>query len=185
MSILTGVFGLSTIILLGLVFFLSGCTAPKVEHYKEQTPALDIREYFNGKLMAYGTIKDYSGEVVSRFTANIDASWEGNVGTLKEKFVFEDGHEEERNWTLTMQDNVNFIGKAHDVVGEAIGKQLGNSLNMKYTLKRSVNGGSPMNFAMDDWMYLIDDTHLVNQTSMRKFGIEVANLTIGFYKVSE
>lgn len=183
MSILTTLFGASTIILLGLVFMLSGCASPKVEHYKDQTPALDIREYFDGKLVAYGTIHDYTGEVVSRFTADIDASWEGNVGTLNEKFVFDDGTEEVRNWTLTMKDDENFIGTAHDVVGEAIGKQQGNSLQMKYTLKRSVNGNKPMDFSMDDWMYLVDDKHLINRTSMRKFGIKVAELVIGFHKV--
>lgn len=168
----------------GSITLLTGCAAPGVESYKGETPKLDIREYLNGKLKAFGTIQDFTGKTVSRFTVDIDASWDGNVGTLKEDFVFASGETEERTWTLTMQDDHHFTGQAHDVIGTAKGKQYGNSLNMHYTLEREINGRN-MHFSMDDWMFLVNENYLINKTKMKKIGIPVATLTIGFHKVDE
>lgn len=176
----------AVILLMGAALFvLTGCAAPNVSSYADTKPKLDIREYFNGKLKAYGTIQDFTGEVVSRFTADITGSWEGNVGTLDEQFVFDDGKTEERIWTLSVADDgVHFTGTAHDVIGEAKGEQHGHALNMTYTLRRTINGRE-LDFSMDDWMYRIDEDTLINKTSMKKFGITVATLTIGFHRVDE
>ncbi|MBA4274316.1 MAG: DUF3833 domain-containing protein [Alphaproteobacteria bacterium] len=166
---------------LGAILSLSACSGPSVEAYAEKKPKLDIREYLNGKLKAFGIIEDYSGEVISSFTVDMEASWEGNKGTLKEDFLFEDGKKEQRIWTINVSDDGKIVGAAHDVVGESKGKQRGNAFNMAYTLKREVNGRM-LEFSMDDWMFMVDDKHLINKTRMKKFGITVAKLTIGFYK---
>ncbi|WP_155412871.1 DUF3833 family protein, partial [Yersinia frederiksenii] len=44
------------------------------------------------------------------------------------------------------------------------------------------NGSIKLHF--DDWLYRQDDTHLFNQTSLRKFGVEVAKVTLFFEKKS-
>jgi len=51
-----------------LIGFLSACASPKVTDYASQKPTLDLSEYFNGTLDAYGIFTDRSGEVVKRFT---------------------------------------------------------------------------------------------------------------------
>ncbi len=175
------IFGATIAFLMGSVFALSACSGPDVAAYKEVKPKLDIREYLNGKLRAFGIIEDYSGKVVNHFTVDLTGEWKGNVGTLTEHFVFDDGKKEERIWTITVDEKGGIVGTAHDIVGQSKGKQSGNAFNMTYTLKREVNGRT-MEFSMDDWMYLVDEKHLINKTSMKKFGITVARLTIGFYK---
>lgn len=181
MTFASYIFGATIAFLLGALFSLSACSGPKVEEYAEVKPKLDIREYLNGKLKAFGIIEDYSGKVVSHFTVDMIGTWEGNTGTLKEDFVFDDGKKEQRVWTITIDDEGNITGSAHDVIGKSVGKQRGNAFNMTYTLRREVNGRT-MDFSMDDWMYLVDNKHLINKTRMKKFGITVAKLTIGFYK---
>jgi hypothetical protein len=105
------------------------------------------------------------------------------MGTLDEKFVFDDGRTDERIWTITVdEDGHHFTGTAADVIGEAKGKQYGNTLNMKYTL-RIPRGDSTIDLAMDDWMYLIEGDKLLNLTTMKKFGLTVGKLTIMFEKV--
>ena len=47
---------------------LTGCAGPQVTDYAKQTPLLDLRQYFNGTLDAYGVFLDRSGKVVRRFT---------------------------------------------------------------------------------------------------------------------
>jgi len=34
----------------------------------------------------------------------------------------------------------------------------------------------------DDWMYLISERVLINRASMSKFGIELGEVTLSFYK---
>jgi len=166
----------------GLLLSVTGCASPGIEAYKNNGPTVDIREYFNGDLVAYGTVQDFTGKVLSRFTAKIHGSWQGNQGTLNEHFLFDDGKTEQRLWSFTLNDDGSFKGTAHDVIGEAKGRQLGNAIFMDYTLKRTIDGRE-MEFTMDDRLYLIDNTYLMNQTKMKKFGITVAELNIGFHKV--
>ncbi|MBN66395.1 MAG: hypothetical protein CMM94_02360 [Rickettsiales bacterium] len=155
--------------------------APSVEDYADATPTLDIREFFDGELVAFGVIQDFTGEAVSHFTADVTGSWDGNKGVLDERFVFDDGSTETRIWHLDVEDAHNFTGTAGDVIGTAEGKQYGNALNMQYTLERE-RDGSAMTFTMDDWMYRVSDNYLINRTAMYKYGIHVADITIGFHK---
>lgn len=167
---------------LGLLLSVSGCASPKIDAYRDASPKVDIREYFNGKLIAVGTIQDYSGKVISRFTADIVGNFTKASGTMNEEFTFDDGTKETRNWTFEINPDGTFTGTAHDVIGKATGAQAGNAIFMNYTLRRKVDGRE-LDFSMDDRLYLVNDTYLMNQTKMRKFGITVAELNIAFHKV--
>ncbi len=83
-----------------------------MDQYADTSPALDLKEFFNGELMAYGMLENRSGVMTRRFTATIDASWEGNQGTLVEEFLFDDGEIQYRTWTLTDLGNNNYQGVA-------------------------------------------------------------------------
>jgi hypothetical protein len=167
---------------LGVVLSMTGCASPSITAYRDNKPTVDIREYFNGNLVAFGTVQDFSGKVVSRFTATITGKFDKTSGTLDENFTFDDGTTERRLWSFKIALDGSFVGTAHDVIGEAKGKQKGNAIFMEYVLKRTIDG-SEMTFTMDDRLYQIDDTYLMNQTKMKKFGITVAELNIGFHKV--
>lgn len=164
------------------MFLLGGCSGYTPEDYKDQTPTLDLRQFLNGKLEAWGVLYDYTGKVDRRFYVLMEGSWEGNTGTLKEWFTYSDGRKDERIWTVTYSDDHHFIGTAHDVIGEAEGSQFGNAVNMQYMLRAKRDSGSTIDLSMDDWMYLIDDKNLINRTTMKKFGLKVGELVIAFRK---
>lgn len=166
----------------GLLYVLTGCSSATVEDYAAQTPKLDIREYLNGKLEAWGVLFDVSGKVDLHFYVTMVGSWQGNVGTLKENFVYSDGRKDERIWTITFTDDTNFTATAHDVQGVAVGTQAGNAANMQYVLNAVRSNGETITLSMDDWLYLVDDKTLINRTKMRKFGITVGELMIAFKK---
>jgi hypothetical protein len=63
---------------------LSGCAGPQVTDYADQSPKLDLREYFNGTVDAWGMFTDRSGAVVKRFKVVMDCKWTGNEGVLDE-----------------------------------------------------------------------------------------------------
>jgi hypothetical protein len=168
----------------GLVLTLGGCsTAMTTKDYAANTPKLDIRDYLNGNLEASGILFDYSGKADLFFTVKMVGSWQGNIGTLKEDFVYSDGRKDQRTWTITFRDDRTFTATAHDVVGIAKGTQDGNAVNMNYVLDAKRANGETIRLTMDDWLFLMDEKTLINRTSMKKYNITVGELVITFKKL--
>ena len=167
------------------ISLLSGCASVTPLAYRGQTPTLDLKQYFNGRLTAVGIVFDRSGKMTRRFHVTIDASWKGNVGTLDEHFVYHDGAKQERIWTLRelpeKDGEKRYVGTAGDVIGEAIGRAAGNALNWHYTLALPVDG-TIYHVQLDDWMYLMDDHVLLNHSVITKFGFKVGSVFLSFNK---
>ncbi len=162
-------------------FWLSGCAAPQVQDYAQEQPALDLKRYFNGPIQAHGIFTDRSGRVVKRFVVAMQASWNGNQGMLDERFTYSDGTRQTRIWHLTDHGNGHYTGHADDVVGTAEGQASGNAFRWAYTLALPVDG-QVWHVQFDDWMYLMDETTMLNKAVMSKFGIRLGEVTLSFTK---
>jgi hypothetical protein len=162
-------------------FALAGCASVDVERYRTQTPVLDLRQYFNGTIDGYGLFQNRSGEVVKRFHVVIDARWQGDTGTLDERFAWADGSHSRRVWTLTDLGNGHYRGQADDVIGVAAGQAAGNALQWRYVLALDVDG-TTYHVDFDDWMFLMNDKVMLNRSVMRKFGFTLGELTLSFHK---
>jgi hypothetical protein len=175
---------LSTILILMSLF---SCSKIKPKDYQNNLPKLDIRNYLNGKIKAWGMLEDRSGKVTRRFVVEMQGSWKGNEGTLQEYFTFDDGEKSERIWTIKFSDDHNFTATAADVVGQAKGSQYGNAMQMKYVLDLVVDKEKQTKYkvSLDDWMYLLEDKVLVNKSTIKKFGITFGKLTIFFEKLDD
>jgi hypothetical protein len=163
-------------------FLLFACSSQNLEHYADTSPALDLKDFFNGELMVYGMLQNRSGIMTRRFTATIDASWEGDQGTLVEEFQFDDGEIQYRTWMLTDLGDNNYQGVAGDVVGEAEGSIVGSVFQWQYQLDVPY-GDDSIVLSLDDWLYLIDENHLINKTKLTKFGFRVGELTLVIEKI--
>jgi hypothetical protein len=162
---------------------LTGCaSAQKIEDYAAEKPVFDLRQYFNGRLMAYGTVQDRGGKVTRRMEVVMNCSWQGDVGTLDEDFTYADGKKEKRVWTLRKLPDGKYVGTAADVVGEAQGQARGNAFYWTYILRLPVEGGSVYDVRLDDWMYMINDKIVLNKAELSYFGIRLADITITFVK---
>jgi len=160
---------------------LAACSTPQVQDYAGETPALELRDYFNGTLDAYGVFTDRSGKVVKRFTVVMQCSWTGDQGVLDEAFTYSDGSTQRRVWRLTRHADGRYSGQADDVVGSAQGQQSGNAFNWTYTLALPVNG-RVIEVQFDDWMYLMNDRVMLNKAAMRKWGVGLGEVTLSFIK---
>lgn len=169
--------------LAALVAALSGCSSPSLALYAKERPTLDLANYFNGKVLAHGIFQNRSGEVVRRFTVEIDGRWEGDQGVLDERFTYSDGTLQRRVWTLTRHADGRYTGTADDVAGVAQGQTAGNAFQWAYTLKLPVDG-TVYEVQFDDWMYLVDDKTLLNRATMSKFGIRLGEVTLSFQKLA-
>jgi hypothetical protein len=159
--------------------FVGGCALPQVQQYAQEKPALDLRTYFNGKVDAWGVFTDRSGQVVKRFTVEMDCSWQGNEGVLDEAFVYSDGTRQRRIWKLRAGPDGSYTGAADDVVGQARGQVSGNAFRWGYTLALPVDGRI-WHVDFDDWMYLMDDRVMLNKATMSKWGIRLGEVTLSF-----
>lgn len=165
------------------VLALSGCaSAPTPADYADQQPALDLRQYFNGPLIAHGIFTDRNGRVQRRFLVRLKGSWQGDEGVLEEDFEYSDGKTERRVWRLRHLGGGRYSGRADDVVGEAEGQAAGNALRWRYTLALPVDG-RVWEVEFDDWMYLVDSRVMLNKARMSKFGIELGEVTLSFQKL--
>ena len=163
-----------------MVLLMSGCASIAPQDYAKETPKLDLATYFNGNVTGWGMVQDRSGKVLRRMVVALDCKWNGNEGVLDESFQWSDGKTEKRVWKIRKEGD-KYIGTAGDVVGEAIGEAAGNALRWRYVLALPV-GESTYHMDMDDWMWMIDNKTLANRTTMSKFGVQVAEISIFFTK---
>ena len=142
---------------------------------------LELRDYFNGTLDAYGVFTDRSDKVVKRFTVVMKGTWNGDEGVLDEDFSYSDGTVQKRIWRLKRLGNGKYSGVADDVVGTADGQQSGNAFNWTYTMALPVDG-KVYEVQFDDWMYLMTDKVMLNKATMSKFGFRLGEVTLSFTK---
>lgn len=162
---------------------LASCaSSPTPGDYADQSPRLDLRQYFNGPLLAHGVFTDRAGRVQRRFTVRLLGRWSGEEGVLEEDFLYSDGRTERRVWRLRHLGDGRYSGRADDVVGEAQGEARGNALRWQYTLALPVDG-RVWHVQFEDWMYLMDERVMLNKARMSKFGIELGEVTLSFQKL--
>ena len=168
--------------LAGLCLLLAGCSTVTVEDYADNRPELRLEEFFDGKLAAHGIVKNRGGEVIRYFSAEIDAWWEDGVGTLDERFVFDDGERQTRVWKLVPRGDGTYTGTAGDVIGEGILRVAGNSLFLDYVL-RIPYGDDTIDLRIDDRMYLVSERVLLNESVMTKWGFQVGEIVLSIEKL--
>ena len=170
---------------LSATLLLSGCATQNIQAYQNSTPTLDMHEFFSGQIDGWGMFQGRNGEVKKRFYVDIDATHEGdNVIVLDEKFAWADGSKSQRIWRLTKQADGSWKGTAGDVIGEATGEVVGNTLHWNYLLELPVEDKTyKVNF--DDWMYLVDKDVMLNRSVMKKFGVELGSVTLSMHRNNE
>lgn len=161
----------------GLGFWLTACSNVSLSDYSKNVPKFKPDEFFNGHLTAHGVLKNRSGKVTRYFVATIEGHWENGQGELKEEFLFDDGERQYRTWKMTLDANNELIATANDVVGESLGKYAGNSFNLNYQLKVKYKD-SDLVLKVNDWMWLIDQDTLLNESVLTKWGFKVGSVQL-------
>ena len=172
------------ILLIIFTQFITSCSSNssmKPEDFKDQKPRLIIEEYLSGNVKAWGILQNRSGKVTRQFSADLDGKWDGEKLVLDEKFYWNDGEIQTRQWKITKIDQHNYEGSAGDVVGTAKGYSYGPAFKFEYVLLVPVKGRE-IKITFDDWIFMQDEKVAINRATMSKFGIKVAELTVFFQK---
>ncbi len=172
---------ISLIIFFFLITSCSNNSVMKPEDFKNKEPRLIIEKYFTGNVKAWGVLQNRSGKVTRQFIANLKGTWDGNQLILKEKFNWDDGEIQDREWKINKIDEHNYEGTAGDVVGKAIGYSYGPAFKFEYVLLVPVKGRE-LKITFDDWLFKQDEKVAINRATMTKFGFKLAELTVFFVK---
>jgi hypothetical protein len=162
---------------------LTSCSGNNMKpiDFKNKKPRLIIEDYLSGNVKAWGILQDRSGKVTRQFSADLNGTWDGNKLILNEKFNWDDGEIQKRQWTINKIDEHNYEGTAGDVVGKAKGYSYGPAFKFEYVLLVPIKG-KEVKITFDDWIFKQDDRVAINRATMTKFGIKVAELTVMFIK---
>lgn len=180
---------LSAVLIGGGLFVLgslSACSSQTIEALSDRTPSLSLESFFEGETIAYGIFEDYSQSLSRQFRVNITGTVDGNVLTLEEDFLYDDGETQRRVWVITNLGTddagiTHYEGRADDVIGTASGKVAGNALHWAYTVALPV-GDDVYDIHFDDWIYQQDAHVALNRARLSKFGLEVGSVTLAFVR---
>ena len=165
-----------------LLILTTGCANKmKPTDFKDQNPRLVIENYLSGNVKAWGVLQNRSGKVTRQFSADLNGKWDGKQLILDEKFNWDDGEVQTRQWQITKIDEHHYEATASDVVGTAKGFSYGPAFKLEYVLLVPVKGKN-MKIKFDDWIFMQDERVAINRATMTKFGIKVAELTVMFVK---
>lgn len=148
--------------------------------FAQERPLLDPVKYFTGRTNSSGVMETRGGDPMRRVTTKTNGKWNGNVLLLEQELAFSDGTKQNRSWRIRRLDAHHFEATANDMVGSARGEAYGNCFHWSFTL--ALSPGNPLgNVRMTQWMYLQPDGRtLLNHSTVRKFGLVVAQVTEQF-----
>ena len=175
------------LILIAAFALLAACTGkPSFDDPSLSDRKLNLEEFFDGELVAYGQFQDVLGTVRRSFVVNISGDWDGERLRLVEDFDYEDGSTEQRIWTLTKTGPDSWTGTAPGVIGAALGQEQDNRFNWKYEIDLPIPSADgttdTMRVTFDDWMWLLSDDRLLNLAYVKRYGLDIGTVTISFEK---
>lgn len=178
-------FTLGVVLTLAVVWVrvrFAGFTAQTPNDYQCTAPQFDLRHHLNGPMRCDGVIFGPLGRVVSRFTGDFDAEWQGNRGIMRENFQYDGGNQQDREWRLQIGNDGSVRAEADDLLGVGGGRQAGAAMVLKYRIRMPEQAGGHV-LSVTDWMYVAPNGVVVNRSQFRKFGIKVAELVATIRRV--
>ena len=170
------------ILLLSLLSFtFISCSSISIEDFNGKKPDFDFLNFFQGDVEAWGIIEDRFGNLKRQFKVEMFGKMDNGVLIVEEDFYYSDGEKDRRIWKFNKFSEKNYNGIANDIIGTALGKEEGNAFNMSYQMDLDI-GLMELRVTFDDWMYRIDKNTVINKASISKYGLNIANITLFFYK---
>ena len=153
----------------------AGFRAQRPSDYAGSGPRFDPRIHLSGPILCEGVIYGPGGRVSSRFVADMEGCWNDASGVLTERFRYDSGTVQNREWRLSLGPDGAVRAEAEDVIGAGTGRADGPAMELRYRIRLPESAGGHV-LDVVDWMYLMDNGTIINRSQFRKFGIKVAEL---------
>lgn len=148
-------------------------------------PKLELERYFAGRTEGWGVMQDRFGTLRRQFYIQAEGEWDAARATLSlvETYEFADGFVDILRWSIIRGADGTYIGEEPTLEGSAQGRQAGNAFHWSYVRQVPQPDGT-RKLAFDDWFWLQSPDVLISRASVRRFGIELATLSLFYRKVA-
>lgn len=163
-------------------FGLISCRTAKIQDYEGLGPEFDLFSFFSGELEARGFFQDRSGKVVKRIECQMKGRIEGDELVVDEHFSYSDRSHSDRTWRFKKDSRGQFTGTAADVKEVMAIETKGFAFNMNYVLNLPYENKT-LEVNMNDWMYRVSPSLVLNKTKMTKFGFYIGEVTLAIHKL--
>ncbi len=153
----------------------------KVADFESGRPLLDPTQYFTGRTSSSGVLENRTGAPKERVTTQTVGRRIDEALLLEQELQIGE-KKQHRSWRIRKLDASHFAATANDMVGTARGEARGNVFHWSFTLEL-VPGNVLSRVQMTQWMYLQPDGRtLLNHSTIRKFGVVMAQVTEVFQR---
>ncbi len=166
----------------GAAIALSGCATMNVSEFRGGRPEFDPVRFFTGATSSFGVMENRGGAPKQIVKTETKGQLAGDTLRLEQVLSLGTSKPQHRSWRIRKIDAHRYEATANDIVGTVQGEAYGNVFHWSFTL--ALSPGNPLaNVRMSQWMYLQPDGKtMVNHSTIRKFGIVVAQVTEQFRK---
>ncbi len=149
----------------------AGCVAPhSAPDLARSGPELRPELFFAGETRGRGTLK-VAGRRPRSFDVVSTGQRQGEAIRVDQSIRYSDGKVEQRFWVLRPSGPNRYEGQLSDAAGPVRAETSGNSLRLRYLLRRPA-------IVMEQWLTLQPDGRtLRNEGTVRAFGIPVGRLS--------
>ena len=141
----------------------------------------DVLSWLEGRTAGQGVFEDRKGRIRRRFSVETVGHASGNSLILDEHFLFDDGENQQRRWTLMRGAGGAFTGRCEDGVGEARGSFQDGVAYLSSELRLKA-GGRLIAMRFEDAFYPVGSDAVFNRSSVTKWGIRLGQVLIAFRK---
>jgi hypothetical protein len=152
----------------------------KVSDFQPRQPDFQPTKFFTGRTSSFGVMENRGGTPREVVRTETTGQWEGDTLRLEQDLNVGASKLQHRSWRIRKLDAHHYEATANDIAGRVQGEAYGNVFHWSFTLVLSP--GNPFaNVRVSQWMYLQPDGKtMVNHSTIRKFGIVVAQVTEQF-----
>ncbi len=139
-----------------------------------------METFFKGRTVGKGAFVSSIAGVNRPLTVVTTGRWDGRTLTLREDFVFADGEKDVKTWRFTRTAPGIYEGTREDVIGKADVRQVGNTVELRYSADVRGKDGSITRLDFADTIAPLDRRRVLNKATVSKFGVPVGEIEIVF-----
>lgn len=165
------ILGFAMALLLALIFGASQAQAQQ---------SFTLESYFTGKTYATGQFSAING-AKRQFEVELNGTWDGQVLTLREDFIFNDGSRDTKTWHFTKTSQNTYEGTREDVIGSTKIVIENNIARFNYLVYLDPDARK-LKVRFHDEMRLNPDGTLLNEARITKFLFPIGKTRVEFWQ---
>ncbi len=165
-----------------VLLIATACAGPPNLPVPPDAPAFTMEDFFSGRTVGKGAFTSAIAGVNRPLTVVTRGRWDGRTLTLREDFAFADGEKDVKTWRFTKTSPGIYEGTREDVIGKAVVRQVGNTVQLTYSADVRAKDGSVTRLDFADTIAPIDRRSVLNKATVSKFGVPIGDVTITFLK---